>query len=649
MRCSSRLYDTARYGSLLAAGACTFLGLVLLMPLAGVTWHSNYQYSLLDAYVISPSADLMIWVVAFALSTFPFYASVKRDRNILHDPLLTFSNLVLPLASIMMGLWSYKAAVAGLAISGPIVAYGLARRSPRLLRIASRDAFRIVAAVTLTCLAGLSAISILGMAMGGENVIRVLSTAATLSNETLSNPWLRAMALDLEFFFLLRPALPSLIAILVIVAVLAVLSDTPVDPVKPLRKLFAGSLGRRSADQRYGSSGSSRGRLVSIVAAVLVVGAIPIGACVTLYPYLFGNVDGLLGSDTWYYLGILRDTRQPLEVVGGSKHPLFTVFLLCLRWATGASPFYVVMYSPLVLSVLLSLSSYALVRQGTKDTLFASFAALLSVVSSATTIGLGAAIFANWFALALVNLFFALLLRAQMVRAITAIVLASVFSLLVLIAHPVVWGAVIAMIAIQGLSVVLASYSKRSEFKDNVVPLLFVIALDALFLCVASTQIPTVRLELGAAVSESLSALNITNVTNLIGFLDGTIDYGRNRLDATVLVLFSIIGIADTSLLPRPFRRILGSMMIVPVFFTLLAPTINWTWRGLYLLPTCLGAALGTRSIVHRVNASAAGSRRESILNFVFSGSLLGYVFLSSLAWTLRATLLLIETSVRSY
>jgi len=642
-RSRSLLRDTGRYVSLVAAGVCVFLGLVVSMPMVGVAWSSNYQYLRLNAYIFSTPADLMLWAVAFAFSTVPYYASIRRDRGMLRDPLLTLSNLLLPLASTVIATWSRDAAVAGLTISGFIVAYGLVRRSFRLLRISSRDAFRIVASVTLTCLAGVSLFSILTMARGGEEALRSLSTAAALSGEILLNPWLRAMILDLEFFFLLRPILPSLIIILVFVAVLAVLSDTRTDPVK----LLAKSLKRGNIDQQREKGSVSHNRLVPIIAALLVIGSVPVGAFVTLYPYVFGHVDGLLGSDTWYYLGILRDTRQPLEVVSASKHPLLTVFLLGLRWATGASALSVVMYVPLVLSVLLSLSSYVLVRQGTKDTLFASFAALLSVVSSATAIGLGAAIFANWFALALVNLFFALLLRAQMVRSVPAVVLASAFSLLVLIAHPVAWGAVMAMIAIQALGILLAAGYRPFELKDAV-PLVAVVLLDALFLVLASTQIATVRLELGAAVSESLSAANIANVTNLIGFLDSTIDYARNRLDATVLVLFSIIGIADTSLLPKSSRRILGSMMIVPVLFTLLAPSISWTWRGLYLLPTYLGAALGARSIVRRANVSATGSRRESFLSFVFSFSLLGYIFLSSLAWTLRATLLLIETSVRT-
>ena len=132
MSSPSRLYGTARYGSLIAAGVCTFLGLAILMSIVGVTWHSDYQYLRLDTYVFSPIADLVIWVIVFAFSTFPFYASVKRDRRALHDPLLTFSNLMLPVASIVMSLWSSKVAVAGFDDSGFTVAYAAHEKIPQL-------------------------------------------------------------------------------------------------------------------------------------------------------------------------------------------------------------------------------------------------------------------------------------------------------------------------------------------------------------------------------------------------------------------------------------------------------------------------------------------------------------------------------------
>jgi len=643
-RSRSLLCDTGRYGSLVAAGACIFLGLVILMPQAGVAWHSHYQYLRLNAYIFSTPADLMLWAVAFAFSTVPYYASIKRDRGMLRDPLLTSSNLLLPLASTVIAIWSRDAVIAGLTISGFIVAYGLARRSFRLLRISSRDAFRIVASVTLTCLAGVSLFSFLTMAMGGEETLRSLSTAAALTSEILLNPWLRAMILDLEFFFLLRPALPSLIIILVFVAILAVLSGTRIDPVRLLTK----SLGQRSCDLRYGNCGSSNGSFVSIVSAILVIGSVSVGAYLTLYPYLFGHVDGLLGSDTWFYLGILRDTRQALEIIATSDRPLFTILLLSMRWATGASAFSVVMYSPLVLSILLSLSSYVLVRQGTKSALCSSFAALLSTVSSATTIGLGAAILANWFALAVMNLFFALLLKAQMNRSVGATVLASVVSVLVLLAHPYVWAASMAMVAIQGLGVLLVVRSRSIEFKQSVIPLITVVVVNVLFLFVASTQVATVRGSLVAGASVVLPVIKTIRLTNLTAILESTIDYARNRLDATAMGVLSIIGIVDASLLPKPFRRIIGSMMIVPVVFALLAPDVGWTWRGLYLLPTYLGAALGVRSVILRANASTVRSTRESILRLVFTSSLSGYVFLSCLAWALRATLLLMESSIQA-
>jgi len=642
-RSRSLLRDTWRYGSLVAAGACIFLGLVILMPWADVTWNSNYQYLRLNAYIFSTSVDLVLWVVAFAFSTVPYYASIRRDRGMLRDPLLTLSNLLLPLASTVIAIWSRDAAVAGLTISGFIVAYGLARRSFRLLRISSRDAFRIVASVTLTCLAGVSLFSFLTMAMGGEEALGSLSTAAALSGEVLVNPWLRAMILDLEFFSLLRPALPSLIIILAFVAILAVLSGSRIDPAGLLTK----SLGRRSCDLRYGNCSSSNSRLVSIVAAILVIGSVSIGAYVTLYPYLFGHMDGLLGSDTWYYLRILRDTRQPQEITATSDRPLFTIFLFSMKWASGASAFSVVMYSPLVLSILLSLSSYALVRQGTRSALCASFAALLSTVSSATAIGLGAAILANWFALAVMNLFFALLLRAQTNRSVSATVLASVASVLVLLAHPYVWAASMAMVAIQGLGILLVTRSRSIEFKQGVIPLISVIALNALFLLLVSTQGATVHLSLAGGVSAALPVIKTINATNLTTILESTIAYARNRLDATVMAVLSIIGMADVSLLRRPFRRILGSMMIVPVIFTLLAPDVSWTWRGLYLLPMYLGAALGARSVILRTNSPTVRSTHESILRFAFMSSLSGYIFLSCLAWALRATLLLMESSIR--
>ena len=187
---------------------------------------------------------------------------------------------------------------------------------------------------------------------------------------------------------------------------------------------------------------------------------------------------------------------------------------------TGVSALSLALCIPLILSILLSVSSFVLVRQGTRDTIFASVAALFSVVSSQTAIGLGAAIFANWFALAVANFFFALLLRAQMNRSVTAKVLASVASLFVLLAHPYVWAASMTMIAIQCLGTLLSARSKPTDFRQSMVPLISVVLLNALFLSLVSTQFASVRGSLDYEVSVAVSAVKTINVTNLITVLE---------------------------------------------------------------------------------------------------------------------------------
>jgi len=646
MRTPSHLSSVIRYVSLVSAGICIFEGLIILAGLVGVRWHSNYMWVELNAYVISMSADLTIWAVTLGLSLLPFYYSVTRHRSSFFDLALICSSLLVPLASMAMLTWSYEAAFVGLVTLGFLVASGLAVSSSRLLGMTRRDACRIIVAATLICLGGVSLVAIVGLAGGGARTLWLLGQAPVLSDEALSNPWARAMALDLELFYFLRPALAPLVALLVLAAIVAVLWEPVSYVLKPFRSLLAKSGRGRLSAQWSGDGKLTHNRFAPVVAVLVMIGSVLVAAFVTLYPYVFGYVDGMLGSDTWNYLEVLRAPEQPLALIRSSDRPLFLLLLFGLKYITGATPLAVLTYTPLVISALLSLTTFALVKQATKDMLFASVAALFSVVSIQTAIGLGAAIFANWFALALMNLFFAVLLKAQMDRSTAAVIMAPVASFLVLLAHPYVWGASMVMVAIQVAGMLLRRPSKFSEFKRDAVPLASVILLNIAFVYLGSSYVPAVQGSLSSALLRGQSALAAIDLSSAVTLLEWTIDYAKNRLDVTMMVILSIVGILDVSLLPRQFRRVVGSMMIVPIVFTLLAPDFHWTWRGLYLLPTYLGGALGARSIVLRANSLVGAGRRESMLRFMFSGSFFGYVFLSCLAWTVRATILLIETSV---
>lgn len=504
-----------------------------------------------------------------------------------------------------------------------------------------------MAAATLICLAGVSLTEIVGLAGRDARTLWLLGQAPIVSDEALSNPWARAIALDLELFYVLRPALAPLLALLGLAAIVAVLWEPVSYVLKPFRSLFAKSRRGRLSGQWSGDEKLTHNRFALVVAALVMIGSILVAAYVTLYPYIFGYVEGMLGSDTWEYLRVLRVPQEPLALIRSSDRPLFLLLLFGLKYMTGASPLTVMIYTPLVISALLSLTTFALVKQATKDALFASVAALFSVVSSQTSIGLGAAIFANWFALALMSLFFAILLKAQMDRSRAAMIMAPVASFLVLLAHPYVWGASMVMVAIQVVGILLSYPWKLSELKHDAAPLVFVMLVNIVFLFLGSSYVPVVWASLSSALLRGQSALAAIDLSNAVTLLEWTIDYAKNRLDATMMVILSIVDVLDMSLLPRQFRRVVGSMMIVPILLTLLAPDFHWTWRGLYLLPTYLGGALGARSIVLRANSSPAGAgRRESVLRLALSGSFFGYVFLSCLAWTFRATILLIETSV---
>ena len=119
---------------------------------------------------------------------------------------------------------------------------------------------------------------------------------------------------------------------------------------------------------------------------------------------------------------------------------LYLLFQYLCFQVSGSSPeVFVGYYMPVILTVLLMLSTFLLVR--VRGLLQASTAMLVTVFSFQVTVGIYAGFFANWFALTFLYIFYGLLMRAlkEKNKSPFLLVLSGVSSVAVLYTHPWTW------------------------------------------------------------------------------------------------------------------------------------------------------------------------------------------------------------------
>jgi hypothetical protein len=137
-----------------------------------------------------------------------------------------------------------------------------------------------------------------------------------------------------------------------------------------------------------------------------------------------------------------------------------------------------------------------------------------------------------------------------------------------------------------------------------------------------------------------MEAITPQTFNSALPALDYAFDYGGNRLDLPFLTLLSIIGLLDSGFERRLFRNAVAAMTLIPLVATVITPSIDFTWRGLYMVPLYLTGALGAESVIRRVNGQESSLRSADRL--AFTGTFVAYLFLSQLDYWLRAVELLI-------
>ena len=204
---------------------------------------------------------------------------------------------------------------------------------------------------------------------------------------------------------------------------------------------------------------------------LILVGSLALGVAIGVYPYVVAGVGGTLGVDSWYYISNLSSISSIQDVAPFLRETraVFFVLLFAVKTLTGLSADWVVRLMPAVLSPLLALSTFVLVREGTGRSSVAAFAALLSVISAQTALGMSAGIINNWFALSIANFMFALTVRSIRARSKLAAVGALLFSLILLSSYAFLWVVVIAEIALVLVASILGfSGADRREWKREV-------------------------------------------------------------------------------------------------------------------------------------------------------------------------------------
>jgi len=561
--------------------------------------------------------------------------------------LLTF--VVLPVLSLVATSWSYYLGATLLVGSGFLMTYTLVSRSEPLLGIERGYAVRLVLAELFALLALMAAGGVISILLLQEGVFTAL-----IIGYDLTDPWLRMLTVDMEVFYLARPVLLALVVALAAAGVAPLFKESFQSITRPIvvrvrkEKLAP-------ADRVSVSSSSRSGRklvLGGLFPYLILVASVILAIAITTYPYTVAKVDRPLGSDMWLYeerLRVMMKASNPLSALEADRGFFVLVLFAMSLTRIGIEP--VVMLTPPLCSSLLALSAFALIKEGTGRPWLAALAAVLSVVSAQTSLGMGAGIMANWFALSFANFTFALVIRSARLHSKLASAASIVLSVILLWSYSYMWVVAIGILALAVAATLLSfrSGSSRGEWKYEATFLVAALAGTlALPLVLAGAVVPllgyrSASFEPRVWLDFAWNYLGKTRpaVLALAPFtLEQAFDFAGNRIDLPVLTVVSIVGLLDSRSEAGSFRKIVAAMVLVPIVLAVTSPGLYETWRGLYVIPMYLTAALGVEGIIHRVNRheSPWASRGRLML----AGTFVAYVFLSHLSYSLRALELLI-------
>lgn len=645
------------YLALLLAAISILFSLPLLGDQIEVTWWlADYYHVRLRASLLGAETDLAVWIASVSLCylILPLATYVKRAR---FDFAMIITVGILPLVSLGFGLiFPWKAIAVGIAASYAVV-YLLVARSDLLLGIPTQRAARVVSAILLTTLALVGVSGALSLLLWSKEPLEAILAPSFAVEDPAKHLLSRLLYLNIELLYLAQPFLPTMMLVIPLIS-LGLLAWWILR--HPLQRVLRSRPTNDPATDSPPLPIEKRSHPFAPTSEVVVAGAIMLlgsilAVFLSSYPYCFLRADRVVGSDAWWYLQVLENLRAPLSASDFMRvltldRGLLYILLYAVRELAQLPNPDVIKSVPFILTILLQVTTFALVKEGTRSTLTASLAGLLAVLSVQTTMGMSAAILANWLSLSFANLTFALVLRASRKPSPSAFLGASASGFLALLSHPFTWAAIMLILTLYSVAEIMAKGARSwketlSEGRCSavvVVSNISVVVAGLLDLGVIRELSFTVQAYWNHAQAMLRNVLSVSP-TEMVKW---TLFVGRNRLDFPLLTLLTIAGLILLLAAHRSanvFGRLLASMMIVPVSFALILgsrQTGPWTieWRGFYLLQQQIPAALTIGALLAICMGGAVG-RTNRALSIICSLSMITYIVLSFLTYSLLAIL----------
>ena len=555
------------------------LSVSLLFSLAGLSSYLGLHYNLgyeikpLGFTVISTELDPLIWLASTLLTTFTAAALMRQS---------TRSRRLFWIGFLLADLAQVLAFFAG----QPLVSFALSLVSgTAFLFLAGVGRFQAKAAWTAFA-------SLLGLIVVIEFLSFISRMLSVFPNVIVPATLVHSADVEVQLSRFLYDFSPILLAVVIFMWI----------PIIPLiirsRRGVANMLSTVEPGRSLNSGAQAYASFAILALAFVMAVFIPLAQYVSRpFPQ---------GVDIRFYYGLLASTNNLGAAVSSlavESHGPYLLLLFLLRSLTGWGDWQVVVVGPCVLAVFFTGATFLAVSQMTGNPLISALASLAAATWLHTTVGLFAAIYANWLAMSFLVLFLYFLNKALTKFSPVSLASAILSSYGVALAHAWTWGILIASASlgfILSLGRPATQGTKKAGGKSERV-------IYGAFL--AST-LPVAALilllpGLNAGVQSGIGivgGMNASRLGEILPVLSYTVKYYVGGLFAYPLpLILTALGVIYLARRKQETARMLVPWLVVTSVATVLLDS-SFQWRLFYVVPFELFAIFGVVALLVTVD-----------------------------------------------